>query len=64
MPKRENSAWIFPGKRCSEKLRLSLGIFPLLPALRDEQSASLVPRWVCLLLLPSLGENIEAKTQK
>lgn len=59
-----NSAWIFPGKRCLEKLRPSLGVFTLLPALRDEQSTPLVPRWVYLVLIPSLGVGYRSKNQK
>lgn len=56
-----NSTWSFPGKHCLEKLGLSLRVFTLLPALRDEQSTLLAPRWVYLVLLPSLGKDIELK---
>lgn len=59
-----SSAWIFPGMRCSEKVRLSLGVFILLPALRDEQSTPVGPRWVYLVLLLSLEEDTESKTNK
>lgn len=53
----------FPWEAGSEKLRLSLGVFTLLPALRNKQSTPLVPRWVYLVFLPSLGEAREAKSQ-
>lgn len=58
-----NSARTFPGKHCLEKFRLSL-VVTLLPALRDEQSTLLVRRWALagsLVLLPSLGKDIEIK---